>query len=228
MKRFEDLSDEEVLALDSGKIDFYINLECAHEGVPLLPPAPVAPEKDDVKGDVEVFKVPETIFATKEDAERVAALATLCKRLTWGYVPGPRFDRIVNQTDEPVHVANERTFTPSGWDLVKTVAERFHAENEAFKKEKAEFEKALVARGRVSREIMGRVERVQAVERRRQRMMVLYNKYIDLADGDRKLAAKFLTQAYSEAPELLIDVKELIADQDITAKKTAEAPEIPF
>jgi hypothetical protein len=43
IKRFEDVTDADVLELTEREIERWIDVECACEGAPLLPPMPVEP-----------------------------------------------------------------------------------------------------------------------------------------------------------------------------------------
>ena len=62
MKRFDDLSEPEIVALSDADISRWIDLECAYEGAPLLPPCPVPPVRvfslahwNTVRKDAEAF-----------------------------------------------------------------------------------------------------------------------------------------------------------------------------
>ena len=206
-RRFDDLNDAEVLALDHDGVGRWIDIECACEGVPLLPPEPTEPAAPLMTPDVTVFNVGNLYFANADEATRIAELAMSFPRHELNYVSGPRYEKRVGPASD-VLVSPQRAYSVKHWEEVKDEAERYTTAKATYDHLKTDFDKAVKLRERIAESVREHVERVQDAERERQQMRLNLARYLDLADGDREIAVKFLKAAYPDAATVLPELAE--------------------
>lgn len=188
MKRLDDYTNEELVALDEDAINNLINVECANEGAPLM--SVTAPIKPDVLPDVKAYKVESgsLLFATLEEAQRVANFLNNTRRLTtesigkWSW--GPPY-QLVPHDSEPT-VKTERHWT----------AAHYHAnqkELEAYENAKDKFDAELrEARDTVQRNVLASIDEARNAQRLREQIRSQFDEYCALTSGDRELALTFL------------------------------------
>lgn len=204
VKRFEDLTDEEILALTEDEIRLHIDYECAVAGAPLLPPEPgPAPEKPKAEPDVEVFTVGDINFKTIEEANEVARLANGLDRYALAYVSGPGYEKKVTPDRDDVTIETSRHYSPERYEEVRDDLDAYQeAKREHFWRQTA-YRDAERERQQVRDWIRERVSDVRQTEAERQDMRARFERYLDIADGDRATARRFLSEAHPEARELL-------------------------
>lgn len=215
MKTFDELTHEEILALDDKGIQRYCDLECAKEGAPLLPPEPgEKPEKPAHEPDVEVYGAGGEYFRSQEAAIAVAEAINQGKPITWGYAPGGDYrQRKINGTkDEAEAVSGERFFSPAKWDEVKGEMLAYNEAKTRWEEEKKEYDDAVKARSRVTEWIWDKISEARETERQREKFSSLLTRYVDLAEGNEATAMKFLLQAHPEAEEFLAPAEDEKAD----------------
>lgn len=201
---FGALSDEEVIALTDEQIERFVDYECAIRGVPLLPvQEPVAPVKVQPVKDVEVFKVGEFSFTTNEDAISVARYIGQFVRLKIEYANDYR-NRIVrpDNTAEIV-IQTERHFSPEEWERQRLAVTAEQAAEHRYETERREYDDIAKKRRDATRSILDRIEDVRDRSRERMRMQHEFDRYLELAGGDRSVAARFLAAAKPSARDLL-------------------------
>ena len=87
MLRFTEMTDAELLALTETELEELIDLECAYEGIPLLPPKPEEPIKPaNLRPDTSVFHFDDIYITDPEEARRAEELLrsfTSIVKLEW-------------------------------------------------------------------------------------------------------------------------------------------------
>ncbi|MFZ2541919.1 MAG: hypothetical protein WAW75_09140, partial [Gallionella sp.] len=77
MRYFEDLSSGEREEVTDEQAEAYVTLECARQGVPLMPKeAPIPPSPPDVQPDQVVYEVGSFCFVSRGEAETLVAMLT--------------------------------------------------------------------------------------------------------------------------------------------------------
>lgn len=210
MRAFEDLSNEEILALTDEDIQRYCDLACAQEGAPLLPPEPgEKPVKPDHEPDVPVFSAGGEYFLSQEVALGVAEAINAGRPVTWDYAGGWPHKRITGTKEYAEAVAASRFFSAAKWEEVKGEILAHEEAKTRWEKEKKEYDEAVKARSRVTEWIWDKISEVREAERQRERFTSLLTRYLDLADGDEVVARKFLFDAHPEARDFLEPLVEL-------------------
>lgn len=219
--RFDELTEPELLTLsdDSEAVQRWIDLECAYEGVPLLPPKPEAPIEPKMTPDQTVYEVHGIFFSKNEHAIRVANEINDSQRVELQYVSGPRYDRLVKPAPDRVAVTPINAFSPATWETVKDAANAYTTLKTKYDSAWLDYSTAERERKAIVERIKGAIEEAWGKERRREMMRRNLARYMELAGGVRKTAIRFLKAAYPNAAEILpeIDVPEIAEDQPARA-----------
>lgn len=221
MRQFDELTDEEILDLTDEQIERYVDLACAQEGVPFLPPEPKKPEETAIEPDRSIYKVLGIEFGNKEDAQRVADLLLDCEVLATEYLPGASYKhRGASRKDATeITVDAARVFTAERWDSVRQEAQAYEAAKRQYDADMKEFKEASNRRSEASEWIYDRLQEARSKGYRRDNLRRDYERYLQLADGDERTAARFLADAHLDARDLL---PELFNVEDEAAPEMAE------
>ena len=211
MKPFEDLDDVEVLALSQADIDRYIDLECAEAGVQLLTDPPVLPESVSTKPDQEVYTVPAMLFIHRTQAEQVAALASTFPRYKTGYVGNSYSIYKVIRDDDAVDVSETRYFSEAFADARAGLIDDERRLKEEYQKERNRYDLIISKRAAIDRRMKTRVASVQQARARAEQLRQQHARYLELADGNRRVAARFLAAAFPEAETAVPELFEFTA-----------------
>lgn len=207
MKPFDDLTHDELVALDDAAISFYIDKACAEEGVPLLPPsAPVPPIVATIDKRVTHYIVSGLRFTSEADARAVQeAIAKATSRRTLVYMGSYRWQDPQHDApaEDEVVVTLERVFDADGAAAEKAEKDRTSARKAEFDAAKKEYDAALSGRDNVAAQIRGTVNEAHRLQHKRDRLMAEYERYIPLANGDAQVAKRFLQRAHSDARDVL-------------------------
>lgn len=201
MKAFDDLTNEELVALSQEQIAHYKRLEAAEAGVVLPGPEPVPFSEQRPSQDVVLYTVMGCKFTSREKAEelqrflmeRQACLVETDYNWQMGshahYVKG--FEGELAITESSVYSAKryeELREQINGYSQRKKVADEARAE---WQKAKNGFDKCVEwVDGKVS-EARARIWKEQENQRR-------FNEYLELAEGDSRRAWQFFTKANLE------------------------------
>ena len=224
MKPFDELSDFEKSQLFPDEIEFYINLECAMQGVELLPSkAPVAPDKGEIEGDITVWRVAGYYFRKREQAAAVqTAILGNCP-VDDSYLPGGDYTRKTIGTYTPqVQVTEETWYSPKRWAAVKDRVAKYDAAVNAYKTELATYERIANARQSIEERITGAIDDAVCRIRRQEKMKTIIEQYLELAQDDREIALGYLRKVY---PDIEADNPELLAELgfNVTLESTRKA-----
>jgi hypothetical protein len=201
MRRFADLTDAEVLALNEAELERLIQLECAEAGVPLhfedvpAPPPPLRAAKD-----VEAFTVSGLTFKRREDAERVAAVLNESDRYDISHPSGHWSERIATPARcRQVQVEAEIYWSPQAWERHQDAVSEHKFLVEEHDAAVERVRKARLQRDTVLKPIRERIGKLRVAERRREQLRAELVRYTDLANGDPADAERFLEAAYPGA-----------------------------
>jgi len=222
MKAFDELTTEERAALNEEMIRYYIDRACAEQGVQLLPPGgePIAPTLDVIADDLEVWSVGTMKFTEKADAERLlGVLNTAASRIGWRYLSGPSYRKVADPTlKDSVHLEVERILSSERAAQMRERIEAAEREKTAYGQAREAWDTITRARQAVSKEIRDAVDAAQTELYRRGALEQLFARYLELANGDRQIAARFLVRAERDA------VARLPWLADLTDERPVERP----
>lgn len=236
MKRFADMTDDEVVALDESAVSTLVDLECAHAGVPLTPPepAPLVIASRPRAADVSVFSIGDVHFTSEDDAKKVRDLAASLPRVTLEYAPdGSYKNRIVKPTIDEVEIARSSHFSAARWNEVKAIVHAATEQERAYSEARKACDGVAAKRKAVEQPIRDRIDRVAADRYRRERWAREMVRYLALASGDEAVARNFLLLAHPEAAEYLPGAKPAASvpaplAPAVAATATNDADPLPF
>jgi hypothetical protein len=214
MRRINDLTDEEVLALTEAEIQRYADIECAEEGLPLLGEVPECPEKPSAIPDVVVYKIGSIEFFKEEDARKVEAVLSQSALCDVNYI-GNRWSqefRCARPELSTPSVSTEKVFTEAQARANEIAINTYLDRKAVYEKKAAEYKKINDATAKVRSRVYDRISEAQAKIREQERVVALYQKYLALADNDVTIAFRFFENALQNM-DLEFDHSEFIASK---------------
>lgn len=227
MKIFDSLTEQELVALTDEQIQRYIDYACAENGVPLLPSMVQPPPVVNFEADVKIYTVGHHLhFATMEEATRVADAIQANNPIELDYLSTP--------SGAPSHAVSRRRSTSES----VTVQDAFSAERAAALKDdmagaqkaeavyqaaKKEYDRAVNERESYADDIRGKVADAWETHNRRESRRRDFERYLQLADGNREIAARFLANAHRDAQDLLPELFVFAAGETLPTKDTGAA-----
>lgn len=221
MKRFNSLTEAELTALTEEEIRRYIDYACAENGVPLLPALPPEPQTPTFEADTKVYSLGHYLhFTTAEDAARVLEAIRDSNPIETDYLSTPTgvADKAISTRKPYLAINIEEAFSVERAAALKRDLEGAKSAQETYDKAKKEFDSAVSERQAYEDDIRGKVADAWEVRSRREARQRDFDRYVELADGDRRVAARFLQTAHRDARELLPDVDELLKPQALPAQ----------
>jgi hypothetical protein len=215
MKRISEMVKAEVLALSNEQIEQLIDYECAIEGVPLLPPIPVIPEKPDIKPDVTVFEIGGFFVLTNEEATRILEAVDGCEIYESVYVSSLSYEKMIKPVSSPAGITTKKFYSPEYWDKIKNIQTVYTEAKKIYDSKSEEYSSASQLRSNISAEVWGIVHAFQEEENQIKRYTAEFNRYLELAEGNRSIAMNFLTKAYpkiTDFPDLIEELKKEVGD----------------
>jgi len=209
MKQLSDYSNEELLALTDTEIQDLIDYECALQGVPLLPPGPgPAPAKPEVPHD-EVFKVAGFYFYAKESAMRVLdVLMELDLYQVEGYNETRRLVPIAKDDNDYYYapkIETDLVVSAVNYALNQEVLASYKRAYDTWNTHKKVYDAAYKDCKCVSEQVYERISEARQIAGYNTSMLVVFAKYLKLADGDAAVATKFLRAAYPAVDTTTLD-----------------------
>lgn len=209
MKPFDTLTEQELVALDEDAIQQYIDYACAEDGVPLLPLLPPAPKPVDVTPDAKYYSVGHALhFRTAEEAVRVLETIKANNPIDTGYIstPGSVTSTTIGTGKPYLTISESDAFSAGMAASIKDALAAAKREEEAYTKAKKAYDAAVAQRQSYADEIRGKVSDAWETHDRREEIRRAYERYLSLAGGQADVAARFLSNAYRDAEELLPDL----------------------
>lgn len=222
MKRFKEFTRSELAALTDEQVKYLIDIECAHEGAPISVEEPQRVEVPEIpEPDVTYYDVNGILFTSFDEASRFVDYLGKQKSLCdtdydmddRGY---GKYKYIVDDRPNNSCIEMKKAYTHARYDELKGVI-RQHAIAEGKNKEQHDnFEKLCKARSEISARVRRAVAEARDEEAEISRRAAIYKKYIELADGDETVAARFYIQHFGgdAVPDdvilekLIMDAKE--------------------
>jgi hypothetical protein len=211
MKNFNDLTKAELAELSHDDIVRYINLACAEEGIPLVPELPEKPIEPSIVPDKEYYSIAGHTLATMEDAEKV-------QRVFNGIVV---YSENYSKRCGNLHVydPDERSWNdPTKIIPIKAMSNELYAQRlkevESYKTAKGEYDRIEEKFKKIKEQRKSVEESHWAIYRDAvewksdmEQAKRTFAQYLELADGDKGIAWKFLVKANEYIEETYPDLK---------------------
>ncbi|MEO5366699.1 MAG: hypothetical protein H7831_10160 [Magnetococcus sp. WYHC-3] len=229
IKRLYDYTNAELLALDAEGILRLKDQECMLEGAPLLPDPPgPEPSKPRVVGEQLAYRVSaETTFFNEADAQEVLALIRSKARGDAYYLSGSWNGPQGIKTEDPHQgsLTTERYWTPDQWTQHKADQEAYQSLKSAWDAHKREYDKAEKARQKAVERVSEALEQAHEAARTAQSIRDTFERYVDLSDGNRDVAIKFMYQFdgwTEDAINKVLGLAQYAPVQEVTSHGQAE------
>jgi len=209
MNRLHDHDGAELLALTEEQIETLIDLECAVQGVPLLPEVtPTPPAAVEAEPDQLVHSVAGYYFRDKETADAVAEFIGKQPRLEDYYLNG-RWSgpKGVRPDPEPsLTVSVTKFWTEAHYDKHRNALEEYKGAKEAYDLARKAYERVVEERSAVAAEVHSAIREARHARDTRAQIGSEFQRYLRLAEGDHDVALKFFLDATDYDRELVDDV----------------------
>ncbi|MBU3193494.1 L-rhamnose mutarotase [Clostridium algidicarnis] len=195
MKRYNDLSQVELTKLSTEEIQRFIDLECALNGIPLLPSEPVKPEIKKIDADMEGYEVAGFYFKDKSQAldllDKVTSLDIYSK--SYG---SETLERIESSSYGFPKIEIQKYFSNEYYLLTKSEKERYENLKKNYKKEKQSYDEAYEEYKKCHDEVWNAVYEAVEETNARDRFKGQFERYLELSSNDKVVAMNFLKNAY--------------------------------
>ena len=221
MKRISELTEVEILVLTDEQVQKYIDYECALEGVPMLPPSPgPEPAKVTASPDATLYKVAGQNTLSSDHATRILDACNSGQLIETNnarndyqtiYV-SPMLDKDYNRPK----IETSQVHSQEQWDTIKDNFTNYADRKSEWDVHNKLYQSALKER----REISDSVYAITADARKhsydRDNLRNEFAKYLELAEGNRKVALNFLTKVkdLADFPDLQEEFANPVAVED--------------
>jgi hypothetical protein len=207
MSYFSDKSQEAIAALTDDEITRVINLACAEQGIPIFIERPEKP-KLEMDMDATLYKVGEWLFYDAKDANQVADAVRKCNRAATNYDYWDSSSRrTYKPCDSDVEVKAEKFFSPEKHHQYKAELTAHARREKDYESAKTEWDAIEKSKAEVIGRVWDEVNDARHAIRERERVIALYEKYVELANGDREVAWNFLKRAERLTPEQVQEMR---------------------
>jgi len=210
MKQINDLSKAEVLALTDEQINTMIDLECACENVPLLPPEPVKPDVPKFEPDTTYYGIVGFYFKAAEDAAKILNAFDSVALLRMGY--SDKFPIPPSDYEKP-KIEPKKFMSPEMYDRVKGEKAAADSAMEKYTSDKKDYDEIVKQRVKQVDYVWDIVNEVRQEQYKKDSFKSQFKRYLTLADGNHAIAWKFLVNANYEAEKLEGLYDELVPAQ---------------
>jgi len=197
MKRYTDLDQAELIKLSDDEIETYISLECALEGVPLVPHPGDAPERPKLSPST-FYQIEgcDLVFRTREDAEDAAGKAAEIERHYYGgYNDG---GVVLSLKTKTLIVSSVQLLSESDRESLDEDLAVWGDKHKAWEKDYKEWSNYQTKRKSIKNDVNAAVSDAKRQDLQRKQIGENWKTYLSLAGGDETLAKTFFVKAYGE------------------------------
>jgi hypothetical protein len=200
MKRYYDLTHEELIALDEKAMEQLVDLEVAFAGImPVACPEVPSLEKEGIVRSETAYKVGFMYFSKEEDALAVSRLTQY--EVKYDYNTGYDYKWLepeINQT-----ITKEQFYKQTDVVMIKDILQKNKAKRETFERQKNLYDKFLSETGKIREQVYSAWREALKFEQELTDARNLLVKYRDLAGGDETVAITFLRNTYKSREDIL-------------------------
>lgn len=195
MGYFDKLSIEEVAALDDDAVTKVVNLQCADQGIPVFISNEPEP-KIEVLPDKTFYKVGDWMFDDADVADEIREKVASARRFRGGYSWSDNSAKLKAEPDESdIKVEQVKLFSPEHYQRFQAEIRAQQVRLDAWQRTQEEDKKAIDKKSGVYNAVWKEVNAAREKIRETKRLDVAFGKYVELADGNRQMARKFLLKA---------------------------------
>jgi hypothetical protein len=238
MKPFEDLTEDELCGLTEPQIARYYDMICAEQGIGFLPDEPVKPAQVTFEANVTIYNVGSYLhFLDAAEAAAVAQLINQCTSRTdteWTHIPRcPVNHKLSNLSDREMVVSPSQVFSEARWQEIRQRVEAVKEAERVYERDEKHYKDILARRNRATEWMREQIAEARDKGRRRDTLRNEFQRYVDLADGDVRIAWRFLVKTQPDARELVPDLEPenplpVEPVESLPAPSDADSSDIPI
>jgi len=199
MKRYNEMTPEELVALTDEQIRRLIEIEVAFAAIkPVEIPIEPTLEAAGITAGVIGYKIGESVFLDEKDALAVQALPVLKEAYAYNISYSHRWLEPAEHKVEKIAFYRQEDVLRIGAALKENEQRRT-----AYKDQKRQYEAFLEKTTDISNKIWGAVREAKEALDKIEAAKRAYRKYLELADGDHEIAVKFFRDAFKDEEELI-------------------------
>lgn len=193
-----DKTDAELAALTSEEVDHKVEHLCMVEGIPLYLDEDPKPEPTSTP-DCTVYRIEGVsglMFRHRDHAERVAATIKDTQIVKWAYDHSHWRTIPVIENDEPnLTIVAEPYYSAQAWGLHQTAVAEYERAKRLWEIGRERVKKARDARSAIAEKVWEEVRQARDRVAEHTALGRRFLRYLELANGDRAVAARFLRLA---------------------------------
>lgn len=196
MKTFYDLTNEEKVALDNEKVQYYARLECANRGV-IIPQKPINKTKEVQPPTQKFYQVgyESVAFETEQDAQDyVNAKQKGFQKSNMGNSYSSRESYISERVNDTGEIKSTVLYTKEEAAELKEIIKY----NQETQKEWDEYNKALESYNSIESDIWREIQEITFYNSRVAYYDKVYKDYLELSNGSDDIAFTFFKKAYKD------------------------------
>lgn len=205
MKRWYDYTDEELLEIhnDADAFAKLLDLECAYEGAPLMPVEPgPKPESCPTQFDVTLYSVGSILVNNSEDAAKLLEFVSKLHIFKSDYNSGDYIAKLlVPGSYGYPEISTTQVYSQVAYNQIAPTLKEQKLVMSMWEAKNSDFNDAQKARKEVVSDIYEKIEEITDRNHRISCLNTEYNRYLELADGDRTTALTFLANAKPDYKE---------------------------
>lgn len=202
MKRYEDLSRDELAALTQEELQWYIDIEIAYEGITPVPqPVPVPDFDPGIKQTVNAFEVCGLIVMNIKDAQTIAAIDVYNSDYDY-YGAGSNYKYLTEKYGNH-EIRNVVFYKKDEVDRIKHQLKDRKEELERYSSDKREWDKYQDETRKCHERVMNAHYEALEYQRKLAYGKQQYERFLGLAEGDTGIANRFFYDAFKRDEELL-------------------------
>lgn len=208
MKRLDDYTREELINITDEERELLIEVEAMCEGVD-IPEEPKYLEEQFVdRPDMEVYEVEvgDLIYTSKEEAEKVVSFLNSTSRGGLDYKYENGYDRkYYKPTDTLISAKSVRAYSYEKYKQIGELLKTNKKAKEINENLKSDYTNAIKGYNNIKAEVQQAIDNAVYAQQTEERYKTAYNRYIELANGDKEVAQKFFRNTYGSLDEDVIE-----------------------
>ena len=201
MKRYDEMTNEELYDLSEEQISILIDYECALEGIPLLPEKPIVPEVKNFEPDTEIYEVKGMLFTNREEALSVLSLLLTSNMVDYSYSNNSK--RIIPLIDyKKPELKMEKYFSTEMYALIQEEKDSYDRILKQYQERQKNYDEAYKLRIDIVKNITEAISCAQEEQYKKQKYTGEYKRYLKLSDNNKDIALNFLRNAHYEIDDI--------------------------
>jgi len=197
MKRLNEYTQVELANLSDQDTQNIIDIECAFEGVRLLPPRPTEYVSKVFEPDAAVYEVGGFRFENQDDALKITEMLKTMKLIsyTYDYNVGYDYNYIENKVIDVPNISTKKVFSKEKYLEMKADMLNVKKEKDNYSSQMSLYNEIVKERKSVVDSVYEAINDAVDKETEKKRIIDQYNRYLTLADNNATTAKTFLADA---------------------------------